>query len=103
MVLPSQGSVEDYGSSLEAQLPHLPGSPHLHAAGVVVRSGRPVHEIEFQRGDRRYRQLTVVRGGRRWTISVSAPSTSFDTYRNAFGQVLSGFQLEKAVKKREVF
>lgn len=103
VVQPARTNLEDYASTLEAQLPHLPGGPHITSAGVITRKGRQVHEIEFVRNDRRYRQMTIIRGGKRWTVTVSAPSTKFDSYRNKFGQVLSGFQLERKVKKREVF
>lgn len=91
-----------FGERLEAQLPHLGAT--IGSAGVILRKGLLVHEIEFVRGARRFRQLTLFKGGKRWTVSCSAPSGKFDTYRGPFGRVLAGFRVvAKGKKRREVY
>jgi hypothetical protein len=90
---PADGSLEARGRALEAQLPLLLEDWRPHAAGVVTRGARQVHELEFEAAGRRTRQLTLDVGADRYTVACSAPVGSWTDHLAAFGRVLATFEV----------
>ncbi|MBL4846314.1 MAG: hypothetical protein JKY65_12365 [Planctomycetes bacterium] len=100
-VRPARGANLDvFGRRLTKQLER--SGVQLLAAGVTARGKRDGFEVEFRRKGRHYRQLTVLAGGRLWTVSCSAQEADFDGLRASFGTLIAGFKVVKA-KKREVY
>lgn len=98
---PARGaSLEVFGRRLVKQL--TTQGAEIVAAGTTTRGKQACFEVEFRRKGRHYRQLTVLMGGRLWTVSCSAQEGDFDDLRDEFGALISKFKVEKA-KKREVY
>ncbi len=92
----AQGDLAAGAAALEAQLPLVLEDFRLRASGMTDRGGRPTHELEFEAGGRRSRQLTVDVAGARWTITCSAPADRFGEHLVAFGRALASFTVAEA-------
>jgi hypothetical protein len=88
---PAQGALEERARALEAQLPLALEGFRARSAGMVSRQGRPAHEMDFEAGGRRTRQVTFDVDGQRYTIACSAPSDRFGEHLTAFGRALATF------------
>ena len=100
-VRPARGaSLEVFGRRLVKQL--TPQDAQIIVAGIATRGEQTGFEVEFSRKGRHYRQLTVLTGGRLWTVSCSAQEADFDGLRANYGALISKFKVVKA-KKREVY
>jgi hypothetical protein len=100
-VRPARGaSLEVFGRRLVKQL--TTQGAQIVVAGTATRGKQSGFEVEFRRKGRHYRQLTVLAGGRLWTVSCSAQESDFDGLRSRYGTLISKFTVKKA-KKREVY
>lgn len=100
-VRPARGaSLKVFGRRLVKQL--ATQGAQMIASGTATRGKQVGFEVEFLRKGRHYRQLTVLAGGRLWTVSCSAQEADFDNLRAAYGTLISKFKVAKA-KKREVY
>lgn len=100
-VRPSRGAnLEVFGRRLVKQL--TAQGAEIVTAGSAARGTQTGFEVEFRRKGRHYRQLTILVGGRLWTVSCSAQEGDFDDLRDEFGALISRFKVVKA-KKREVY
>jgi hypothetical protein len=78
------------------------GKVKIVLSGIVKQGKSQVFELEYEVGERRVRQRTLIVGGRRWTMTCSAPKAAFDGYRVRFGDALNAFQVKQA-KRKEVY
>jgi len=100
-VRPARGaSLDVFGRRLVKQL--TTQGAQIVVAGTATRGNQAGFEVEFRRKGRHYRQLTVLMGGRLWTVSCSAQEGDFDGLRANYGALISKFKVTKA-KKREVY